>query len=217
MFWARPMWKGVDRYALLGGAVEVTFILFYGHRHVYKPPFQLGYGAPSTMDEPWWTLRLFGFLWNGSPAWAPIPLGSLTGTLCLWWGAETVHCNLDSAALRACLQMYTRIPHTCFNFAIMLWTMGFWVSEVETTISFWVPKCASVWPTIAKLRSSLGFETSMGFAWHIYRIVEDVLWWFGHTGLSHWHIPPGDGQFVWPNSPSFECWLLGGLPYQQSS
>ena len=46
------MWKGVDRYALLGGAVEVTFILFYGHRHVYKPPFQLGYGAPSTMDEP---------------------------------------------------------------------------------------------------------------------------------------------------------------------
>ena len=46
------MCKGVDRYGLLGGAVEVTFISFYGHRHVYKSPFQLGYGAPSTMGEP---------------------------------------------------------------------------------------------------------------------------------------------------------------------
>ena len=167
---------------------------------------------------------------------APIPLGSPTGTLCLWWGAETVHgnladCHADTAGLSQNAGHHRFFQLWKETSGSGLWTWDFWwflVWDVEKNKPLFVRKVVH-WGvpkydvSIAKLRSC--FETS----WvkrHDYLQASGgcctVIW---PHGISVWdfsilvlffvlklrdqngHIPPGDGLFCWI-SPINRPWTL---------
>lgn len=100
---------------------------------------------------------------------------------------------------------------------IMLWTMGFWVSEVETTISFWVPKCANCMTHHREIAKFFGLRNIHGVR---ATYLQDsggcfmVIWPHGIIILAH----PTRGWTVFlAKNHREKCWWLGGLPYQQSS
>lgn len=147
----------------------------------------------------------------------PIPLGSPTGTLCLWWGAETVHCNLDSAAGLS----PNGYPDTTYLFQLCKgtlcsepWDFGF--EKWRRPFPFGclnVPKydppsrhCEILWGSKHPWGSR---DISTGF-WRMF--YGDLATRDCHIGTSH----QGMHSFFGQNSPR-KMLMTWGLPYQQSS